>query len=146
MRFGLTTPIVTLVPRSHAPWETDAGPAELRQIVQAADRLGYHHVSCSEHVGIPTEVAKVRGGRYYDPAATLGFFAGMTERVRLPRRRAALHHPLAVAGVRDARPTVGRTRHPQRQRRQLAQGSTCSASLRRTGPQYDDALRALRAS
>lgn len=99
MRFGLTTPIVTLVPRSHAEWEAQAGPAELRVIVQAADRLGYDHVSCSEHVAIPTAVAPVRGGRYYDPAATLGFFAGLTERIRLLTHVVVLpyHHPLAVA-------------------------------------------------
>jgi len=99
MRFGLTTPVVTLVPRSHAAWEADAGPAELRAIVQAADRFGYHHVSCSEHVGIPSEVAKVRGGRYYDPAATLGFFAAISERIRLLTHVVVLpyHHPLALA-------------------------------------------------
>jgi len=99
MRFGLTTPVVTLVPRTHAAWETTAGPEDLRKIAIAADRLGYDYLSCSEHVGIPPEVAKVRGGRYYEPAATLGFVAAVTQRIRLLTHVIVLpyHHPLAVA-------------------------------------------------
>ena len=149
MRFGLTTPIVTLVPRSHAPWETDAGPAQLRQIVQAADRLGYHHVTCSEHIGIPTEVAKVRGGRYYDPAATLGFFAGITERVRLLTHVVVLpyHHPLAVAKryatldrLSGGRVILGVGVGSLREEFDLL-----GVDFDGRGPQYDDALKALRA-
>lgn len=149
MRFGLTTPIVTLVPRSHSDWETPAGPAELRAIVQAADRLGYHHVSCSEHVGVPTEVAKVRGGRYYDPAATLGFFAGITERVRLLTHVVVLpyHHPLAVAKryatldrLSGGRAILGVGVGSLREEFELL-----GIDFDGRGPQYDDALRALRA-
>src|SRR6185369_5476331 len=70
MRFGLTTPVVTLAAGSHADWEIGAGPAEIGRIAVAADRLGFHHLTCSEHVGIPREVVPVRGGRYYDPLAT----------------------------------------------------------------------------
>ena len=57
LRFALLTPIVTLLPRRGPTWEADGGPEDLRQIALAADRLGYHHLTCSEHVGIPTEVA-----------------------------------------------------------------------------------------
>jgi probable F420-dependent oxidoreductase len=149
MRFGLTTPIVTLVPRSHAAWEADAGPGELRAIVQAADRLGYHHVSCSEHVGIPTEVAKVRGGRYYDPAATLGFVAAITERVRLLTHVIVLpyHHPLAVAkqyGTLDklsgGRVILGVGVGSLREEFDLL-----GVDFDARGPRYEDALAALRA-
>lgn len=99
MRFGLTTPIVTLVPRAHAEWEEAAGPRELRQIAVAADRLGYHHLTCSEHVAIPVRVAAVRGARYYDPFAALGFVAAITERIRLATHVLVLpyHHPLEIA-------------------------------------------------
>lgn len=149
MRFGLTTPIVTLVPRSHAEWETLAGPAELRAIVQAADRLGYHHVSCSEHVGIPTQIATVRGGRYYDPAATLGFFAGITERVRLLTHVVVLpyHHPLAVAKryatldrLSGGRVILGVGVGSLREEFDLL-----GVDFDGRGPQYEDALKALRA-
>ena len=99
MRFGLTTPVVTLTARSHDPWEVDAGPAELRRIALAADRLGYHHLTCSEHVGIPHDVVPTRGGRYYDPLSTLGYVAAITERIRLVTHVVVLpyHHPLALA-------------------------------------------------
>jgi probable F420-dependent oxidoreductase len=99
VRFGLTTPIVTLTPRSHAPWETTAGLAELRRIAEAADRLGFHHLTCSEHVGIPLAAAPVRGARYYDPLATFGYLAAVTERIRFATHVVVLpyHHPLEVA-------------------------------------------------
>ena len=34
--FGLSTPIVTSLPRSHAEWEAEGGPRELREIALAA--------------------------------------------------------------------------------------------------------------
>lgn len=99
MRFGLTTPVVTLAPHTHASWEETAGTEEIRAIAAAADRLGYAHLSCSEHIAIPTSAAAVRGGRYYDPAPTLGFIAAITRRIRLLTHVIVLpyHHPLAIA-------------------------------------------------
>jgi probable F420-dependent oxidoreductase len=150
MRFGLTTPIVTLVPRTHAPWETAAGPEELRTLVEAADRLGYHHVSCSEHVGIPAAAAQVRGGRYYDPAVTLGFVAAITRRIRLLTHVIVLpyHHPLALAkryGTLDklshGRLVLGVGVGSLREEFDLL-----GLDFEGRGPRYEDALRALRAS
>jgi len=99
MRFGIVTPIVTLAPRTHAAWEENAGAEELREIAIAADQLGFHHLTCSEHVAIPAAAAPIRGGRYYDPAATLGFFAALTRRIRLLSHVVVLpyHHPLTLA-------------------------------------------------
>jgi probable F420-dependent oxidoreductase len=99
MHFGLTTPIVTLNPRVHNGWEETASVADLRHIAEAADRLGYHHLTCSDHVAIPAAAAATRGSRYYDPLATLGFFAAMTERIKLVTHVLVLpyHHPLELA-------------------------------------------------
>ncbi len=150
MRFGLTTPVVTLVPRSHAPWEAAGGPEELRRIAATADRLGFDYLSCSEHVGIPTDVARVRGGRYYEPAATLGFIAAITQRIRLLTHVIVLpyHHPLAVAKrygtldvLSDGRVILG-----------VGVGSLkpefdlLGADFDGRGRRYEDALRALRAA
>ena len=77
MRLSVVTPVLTRVPGAHARWEEDAGMAELVEIARAADRLGYHHVTCSEHVGIPAEVAKVRGATYWDSLATFGYLAAL---------------------------------------------------------------------
>jgi len=134
MRFGLTTPVVTMVPRTHAAWERDAGVAEIRQIAVAADRLGYFHLSCSEHVGVPVDVAdQHRGSRYYDPAATLGYIAACTSLIRLLTHVLVLpyHHPLAVAK------TYGTLDH--------LSGGRVILGVRR-GERYEDALRALRAA
>jgi probable F420-dependent oxidoreductase len=99
MRFGLATPVVTCHPDHAAAWERDAGPEELVRIAKAADALGYHHLTCSEHVAIPRDVVPVRGARYYDPLATLAFLAAHTTRIRLVTHVLVLpyHHPLEIA-------------------------------------------------
>lgn len=150
MRFGLTTPIVTLNPRRHAVWEETAGVDALRQIAPAADRLGYHHLTCSDHVAIPAAVTAARGGRYYDPFATLGFFAAMTERIRLLTHVLVLpyHHPLEVAkrlGTLDqlcgGRVIAGVGVGSLREEFELL-----GVEFNGRGPRYEDALRALRAA
>lgn len=150
MRFGLTTPIVTLVPRRHAAWEADGGPAELAAIARAADRLGYHHLTCSEHVAIPAAVAAVRGGRYYDPLATLGYLAALTERIRLLTHVIVLpyHHPLAVAkryGTLD-RLSGGRVILGVGVGSLEEEFALLGVDFAARGARYEDALRALRAA
>lgn len=99
MRLGLTSPIVTAVPGAHSEWERTAGIGELARVAEAADRLGFDHVTCSEHVAVPREVAEQRGGTYWDPLATLGYLAARTMRVRLLTQVLVLgyHHPLEIA-------------------------------------------------
>ena len=99
LRFGVLTPIVSGTVLRHTGWEAEGGPDELREVAIAADRLRFHHLTCSEHVGIPTAVTKVRGSRYYDPLATFGFMAAVTDRVKFLTHVIVLpyHHPLAIA-------------------------------------------------
>jgi probable F420-dependent oxidoreductase len=150
MRFGLTTPVLTLVPRSHAAWEVDAGPDAIRRIAIAADDLGYDYLSCSEHVAIPSDVAAVRGGRYYEPAATLGFIAAITRRIRLLTHVIVLpyHHPLAVAkryGTLD-RLSGGRVILGVGVGSLQPEFELLGVDFDRRGPRYEDGLRALRAA
>jgi probable F420-dependent oxidoreductase len=97
--FGLTTPVLSLVPGAHAEWERNAGIDEVRTIAVAAERLGYDYLSCSEHVAIPSEGAELPGPRYWDPLATFGFLAAHTKRIRFTTSVLVLgyHHPLAIA-------------------------------------------------
>ena len=99
-RYGLLTPGLSLAgpADSHQQWEREIAPEDLIAIAEAADRLGYHHLTCSEHVGIPPEVEAVRGGRYYDPLSTLGFIAARTTRIRLTTYVLVLgySHPLEI--------------------------------------------------
>ena len=150
MRLGLVTPVLTRHPEHDAPWTEDAGPTEVAAIARAADGLGYHHVTCSEHVAVPTSAAATRGTRYYDPLATFGFLAAQTESLRFVTHVLVLgyHHPLAIAkryGTLD-RITGGRL--------VLGVGvGTLEEEFRLLGARYDgrgavyeDGLRALRAA
>ncbi len=99
MKVGIISPIVTAVPGAVAPWEQAAGISELSAVATAADDLGFHHLTCSEHVALPTQVAEQRGGTYWDPLATFGFLAARTTRIRLATQVLVLgyHHPLEIA-------------------------------------------------
>ena len=99
MRVGLSTPVVVQLPGVFSPWEATAGPAELARVAEVADELGFDHLTCSEHVGLPVEVAEQRGATYWDPVATLSFLAARTRQIRLATSVLVLgyHHPLQVA-------------------------------------------------
>jgi probable F420-dependent oxidoreductase len=150
MRLGLVTPVVTRHPEHDAPWTAHAGPDEIAAIARAADALGFHHLTCSEHVAIPTGVVPVRGGRYYDPLATFGFLAAQTERIRFVTHVLVLgyHHPLAIAK------RYGTLDRLSRGRLVLGVGvGTLADEFRLLGVPfegrgaiYEDALRALRAA
>jgi probable F420-dependent oxidoreductase len=150
MRFGLVTPVVTCHPDHHSAWEEQGGPAEIARIAVAADRLAYHHLTCSEHVAIPAAVAPVRGSRYYDPLATLAFMAAQTVRVRLVTHVLVLpyHHPLALAkryGTLD-RLSAGRLVLGVGVGSLDEEFAVLGADFEGRGGRYEDALRALRAA
>jgi probable F420-dependent oxidoreductase len=150
MRLGLVTPVVTRHPEHDAPWTADAGPAEIAAIGRAADRLGFHHLTCSEHVAIPRAVVPVRGGRYYDPLATFGFLAAQTERIRFVTHVLVLgyHHPLAIAkryGTLD-RLSGGRLVLGVGVGTLADEFRLLGARFDGRGEVYEDALRALRAA
>lgn len=96
---GIVTPVVHVNPRFEPPrWEDEGSVEDVVAVARAADRLGYRWVACSEHVAIPVAATDVRGPRYWDPVATLGFLAAHTERVSLLSHVIVLsyHHPLEV--------------------------------------------------
>lgn len=99
MQIGIVSPVVTRVPGAHSQWELSAGIQELAQVAEYADRLGFHHLTCSEHVAVPADVAAQRGATYWDPLATLGYLAARTTRIRLATQVLVLgyHHPLEIA-------------------------------------------------
>lgn len=98
MRAGIVTPVLTALPRAHARWELDAGIAEVERVVVEAERLGYHHVTCSEHVAIPRDVAATRGATYWDPLATFAYLAARTTTISFATFVLVLgyHHPLEI--------------------------------------------------
>src|ERR1700687_1828463 len=150
VKLGLITPVVTLNPRVHNAWERDAGFDAVVAIAETAERLGYSHITCSEHVAVPTEAGERRGGRYWDPLAVFGYLAARTARPRVATHVLVLayHPPLEIAKrygtldqVSDGRLILG-----------VGVGSLVEefdllgAPFADRGERGDDALRALRAS
>jgi probable F420-dependent oxidoreductase len=118
--------------------------------VQEAERLGYHHCTCSEHVAVPVEVAKVRGGRYFDPLPTFGALGAQTKTIRFAAHVLVLgyHHPLAIAkryGTLDV-VTGGRVIIGVGVGSLEEEFDLLGASFADRGARGDDAMRALRAS
>jgi probable F420-dependent oxidoreductase len=99
VKLSVATPVVTMLPQQHARWEETGTIEDVARVAEAADRLGYHHLTCSEHVGVPAVDAERRGARYWDPLATFGYLAARTQRIRLATNVLVLgyHHPLAIA-------------------------------------------------
>lgn len=150
MKIGLVLPVVVQHPSARAEWERDAGIDEVARIGAAADRLGYHHIACSEHVAVPQEIAVERGGTYWDPLSTLGFVAAHTSRIRLATQVLVLgyHHPLEIAkryGTLDrisgGRIVLGLGVGSLREEFDLL-----GAPFEDRGARADDAIRALRSS
>ncbi|HEX4863117.1 MAG TPA: TIGR03619 family F420-dependent LLM class oxidoreductase [Acidimicrobiales bacterium] len=98
LKLGIHTPIVIQTPGGHARWEEPAGAEELRRVVVTADRLGYHHLTCSEHIAVPDAQRKWRGVVYWDPVAFLGWAAALTTEILLATNVVVLgyDHPVEL--------------------------------------------------
>ncbi|KLO34092.1 luciferase [Mycobacterium nebraskense] len=150
VRFSVATPVVTMFPKTSGDWEKHASIADLARIAEAADRLGYHHLTCSEHIALPAAETHRRGARYWDPLATFGYLAARTQRIRLATNVLVLgyHHPLEIAKrygtldkVSNGRLILGVGVGSLKEEFDLI-----GAPFDNRGPRGDDALKALRAS
>ena len=150
MKLGIVTPVVTALPRAHARWEEDAGIDEIERAVVEAERLGYEHATCSEHVAIPEADAAIRGATYWDPLATLSYLAARTSTIRLATFVLVVgyHHPLAIVkryGTLD-RISGGRLILGLGVGSLEPEFSLLGAAFDDRGERGDDAIRAVRAS
>jgi probable F420-dependent oxidoreductase len=150
LKLSIGTPVVTMDPKSHATWEETASIEEVARIAEAADRLGYHHLTCSEHIALPAAELERRGARYWDPLATFGYLAARTTRIRFTTHVLVLgyHHPLDIAKrygtldkVSNGRLILGLGVGTLKEEFELI-----GAPFDQRGARADDALRALRAS
>jgi len=144
------TPVVTNVAGAPLTWEKNATVDDVGRVAETADRLGYHHMTCSEHIGLPSSEAARRGTRYWDPLATFGYVSARTSRIRLATMTLVLgyHHPLEIVK------RYGTLDHVSNGRVILGLGvgslkeefDLLGASFDDRGARGDDALRALRAA
>lgn len=97
--YGMQLPVQSQSTIYAEGWEAGAGPGDLVEIARSADRAGFGYLASCDHVAIPRRLAPAMSTVWYDPVATLGFLAGVTERVRLLSHVAVvgLRHPLLTA-------------------------------------------------
>jgi probable F420-dependent oxidoreductase len=150
MRIGIVSPVVIRLPGRAGDWEEATGIEGLARIAETADRLGYHHLTCSEHVAVPEPVAEVRGGTYWDPLSTLGYLAARTTGIKLATRVVVLgyHHPLELVkryGTLD-RISGGRLVLGVGVGSLEEEFDLLGAEFAGRGARADDAMRALRAA
>ena len=150
MKLGIATPVVTNVAGAPLGWERDATIEDIGRVAETADRLGYHHMTCSEHIGLPSTETARRGARYWDPLATFGYASARTKQIRFATMTLVLgyHHPLAIVK------RYGTLDHVSSGRVILGVGvgslkeefDLLGAPFDDRGARGDDALRALRAA
>jgi probable F420-dependent oxidoreductase len=99
LAYGMQLPVQAQSVLFAEPWEADAGPAEIAALARAADRLGFLYLGVCDHTAVPRRLAATMSTTWYDTMTTLGFLAGITDRVRLLTHVyvLALHHPLQAA-------------------------------------------------
>jgi len=150
VRLSIATPVVTMNPASHAAWEATGTIEDIARIAETGDRLGYYHLTCSEHVALPHAEIGRRGARYWDPLATFGYLAARTARIRFATNVLVLayNHPLEIAKrygtldvVSGGRLILGVGVGTLKEEFDLI-----GAPFDDRGPRGDDAIRALRAS
>jgi probable F420-dependent oxidoreductase len=150
VKLSIGSPVVTMAAGTHGEWELTATIEDLALIAETADRLGYHHLTCSEHVALPAHELGRRGARYWDPLATFGYLAARTTRIRFTTHVLVLpyHHPLEIAKrygtldvISNGRVILGVGVGTLKEEFDLL-----GAPYDDRGPRTDDALRALRAS
>lgn len=76
-----------------------ARPETLRRWAQLAEGLGYHHLMTSDHIAVTPDMAERYPAPLYEPLSTLGWLAGVTERIGIGSTVIILpyRHPLEVA-------------------------------------------------
>jgi probable F420-dependent oxidoreductase len=150
VKLAIATPVVTNVGGAALGWEKDASIEDIGRVAEAADRLGYHHMTCSEHIGLPSSETARRGARYWDPLATFGYLSAHTKQIRFATMTLVLgyHHPLEIVK------RYGTLDHVSGGRLILGLGvgslkeefDLLGAPFEDRGARGDDALRALRAA
>ena len=151
LKLGIVTPVLTLLPRAHATWEETGTFADVVAIVQEAERLGYHHCTCSRARRRSPSTSRRRAAAGTGTRSRRSARSSVhTSTIRFATHVLVLgyHHPLAIAkryGTLDeitgGRVILGVGVGSLREEFDLL-----GAPFDDRGDRADDAMRALRAS
>jgi probable F420-dependent oxidoreductase len=99
LAYGMQLPVQSQSTIYAEAWEADAGADELAAIARTADANGFGYIAVCDHVAIPKPLDEKMNTSWWDTMTTLGFLAGVTERVRLMSHVYVLpyRHPLMAA-------------------------------------------------
>lgn len=99
MKFALATPAILNYPAAMAPWEPQAGGAEIMRFAKAADKQRWEWLTVPEHVLMPAEMSEVMGRRFPEGITASAALLGATERIRLLTYVMVLpyRHPVMLA-------------------------------------------------
>ncbi|MFI6982055.1 TIGR03619 family F420-dependent LLM class oxidoreductase [Embleya sp. NPDC050154] len=99
LHVGMQLPIQSQSKLYAEAWEETSGPDELGEIAQACDRAGFAYIAVCDHTAIPRSHAGAMGTEWWDTMTTLGWLAGITERIRLISHVSVLayRHPMMSA-------------------------------------------------
>ena len=97
--YGIQLPVQSQSTIYVEDWELTSGPDEIARVARQAEDAGFFYVAVCDHTAIPRRLAPTMGAVWYDTVATLGWLAGITERIRLLSHVyvAAQRHPLRAA-------------------------------------------------
>jgi len=96
---GMQLPVQSKSRTFREDWEDDADSSAIAALARRADAAGFFYVAVSDHLVVPKPLDEHMQTTWYDTVATLGWLAGITERVRLLSHVYVLpyRHPLHTA-------------------------------------------------
>src|SRR6202000_484980 len=83
MRFMFPIPHLVRLKATVQPWESSVTGADQARLAKRAEELGYDMLGVPEHFIIPREHVELSGPHYFHAAASMAYFAGATEKIRV---------------------------------------------------------------
>lgn len=83
LKFALATPALINYPAAMAPWEPQAGGAEIIRFARAADKQSWNWLTVPEHIFMPGDMKDLMGSRFPEGITASASLLGATERIHL---------------------------------------------------------------
>jgi probable F420-dependent oxidoreductase len=99
MKFTTQLPGLNLYPPRTRGWEASLTAEDYQRLVRTIEELGFHQVTISEHIVMPTSMAELMGRRWSHALTAMAFVAGATSTLVVNSGVIVLpyHHPIVLA-------------------------------------------------